>query len=40
MTKSKTIVLIHGNFLNNNSWTELKSYLEQKVYNVYASREV
>jgi pimeloyl-ACP methyl ester carboxylesterase len=36
MAKSKTIVLIHGNFVNNNSWTEWKRYYEQKGYKVYA----
>ena len=36
MTKSKTIVLIHGNFVNNTSWTEWKRYYEQKGYTVYA----
>ena len=35
MTKSKTIVLIHGNFVNNTSWTEWKLYYEQKGYTVY-----
>ena len=35
MTKSKTVVLIHGNFVNNNSWTEWKRYYEQKGYKVY-----
>ena len=35
MAKSKTIVLIHGNFVNNTSWTEWKSYYEQKGYKVY-----
>jgi pimeloyl-ACP methyl ester carboxylesterase len=35
MTKSKTIVLIHGNFVNNNSWAEWKQYYEQKGYTVY-----
>lgn len=36
MTKSKTIVLIHGNFVNNTSWSAWKTYLEQKGYQVYA----
>lgn len=36
MAKSKTIILIHGNFVNNISWTEWKRYYEQKGYNVYA----
>ena len=35
MTQPKTIVLIHGNFVNNNSWTEWKRYYEQKGYKVY-----
>src|SRR6478736_6400696 len=35
MAKSKTIVLIHGNFVNNNSWTEWKRYYEQKGYKVH-----
>ncbi len=36
MATSKTIVLIHGNFVNNTSWTEWKRYYEQKGYKVYA----
>jgi pimeloyl-ACP methyl ester carboxylesterase len=35
MTKSKTIVLIHGNFVNDRSWVEWKQYYEQKGYTVY-----
>ena len=35
MAKSKTIVLIHGNFVNNVSWAEWKRYYEQKGYKVY-----
>jgi pimeloyl-ACP methyl ester carboxylesterase len=35
MAKSKTIVLIHGNFVNNLSWQEWKQYYEQKGYTVY-----
>lgn len=35
MANSKTIVLIHGNFVNDNSWTEWKRYYEQKGYRVY-----
>ena len=35
MAKSKTIVLIHGNFVNNTSWTEWKRRYEQKGYKVY-----
>jgi pimeloyl-ACP methyl ester carboxylesterase len=36
MKKSKTIVLIHGNFVNDASWAEWKQYYEQKGYTVYA----
>lgn len=36
MTTSKTIVLVHGNFVNNTTWNEWKSYYEQKGYTVYA----
>jgi pimeloyl-ACP methyl ester carboxylesterase len=35
MGKSKTIVLIHGNFVNNTSWSNWKTRLEQKGYKVY-----
>lgn len=35
MTKSKIIVLIHGNFVNDCTWTEWKRYYEQKGYKVY-----
>ncbi|MDR7370196.1 alpha/beta fold hydrolase [Flavobacterium aquidurense] len=35
MTKSKTIILIHGNFVNNISWTNWKSHYEKKGYTVY-----
>lgn len=35
MAKSKTIVLIHGNFVNNLSWTEWKKHYEQKGYTVH-----
>ena len=35
MAKSKTIVLIHGNFVNNTSWAEWKRYSEQKGYIVH-----
>jgi len=35
MTKPKTIVLIHGNFVNNTSWTKWKRYYEQKGYTVH-----
>lgn len=36
MTKTKTVVLIHGNFVNNLTWTEWKKYYEQKGYKVYS----
>lgn len=36
MEKSKTIVLIHGMFVNNTSWSEWKTYFESKGYKVYA----
>ena len=36
MAKSKSIVLIHGNFVNDATWTEWKHYYEQKGYIVYA----
>jgi pimeloyl-ACP methyl ester carboxylesterase len=36
MSKSKTIVLVHGNFVNNHTWNEWKKYYEQKGYTVYA----
>lgn len=36
MEKSKTIVLIHGMFVNNTSWTDWKTYFESKGYKVYA----
>jgi pimeloyl-ACP methyl ester carboxylesterase len=35
MTKSKTIVLIHGNFVNNATWVQWKQRYEQKGYTVY-----
>lgn len=34
MAKSKTIILIHGNFVNNISWNEWKKHYEQKGYTV------
>ncbi|MCU7551431.1 alpha/beta hydrolase [Chitinophagaceae bacterium LB-8] len=34
-SKSKTIVLIHGNFVNNKTWAEWKLYYEQKGYTVF-----
>jgi len=36
MAKSKTILLIHGNFVNNLSWADWKRHYEQKGYTVYA----
>ncbi|MCO4291442.1 alpha/beta hydrolase [Solitalea sp. MAHUQ-68] len=35
MAKSRSIVLIHGNFVNNTSWTGWKQYYENKGYSVY-----
>ncbi len=35
MKNSKTIVLIHGNFVNNFSWADWKQRYEQKGYKVY-----
>jgi len=35
MPKSKSIILIHGNFVNNLTWTNWKSRYEQKGYTVY-----
>jgi pimeloyl-ACP methyl ester carboxylesterase len=35
MKQSKTIVFIHGLFVNNTSWSEWKSYFESKGYTVY-----
>lgn len=35
MTKSKSIILIHGNFVNNTSWTKWKNRYEQRGYTVY-----
>ena len=34
MATTKTIILIHGNFVNNSSWAEWKQYYEQKGYKV------
>ena len=34
--KSKTIVLIHGNFVNDLSWSAWKKYYEQKGYTVHS----
>lgn len=33
---SKTIVLVHGNFVNNTSWADWKLFYEQKGYVVHA----
>jgi pimeloyl-ACP methyl ester carboxylesterase len=35
MERSKTIVLIHGNFVNNICWEDWKHHYEQKGYKVY-----
>jgi pimeloyl-ACP methyl ester carboxylesterase len=35
MAKSKTIILIHGNFVNNLSWENWKRHYEQKGYSVH-----
>jgi pimeloyl-ACP methyl ester carboxylesterase len=35
MERSKTIVLIHGNFVNDTCWAEWKRHYEQKGYKVY-----
>ncbi len=35
MKKSKTIILLHGNFVNNTSWSEWKSRYEQRGYIVH-----
>lgn len=34
--KTKTIVFIHGLFVNNTSWSEWKSYFENKGFTVYS----
>jgi pimeloyl-ACP methyl ester carboxylesterase len=36
MNKSKSIVFIHGLFMNPKSWTEWKKYFESKGYTCYA----
>ena len=36
MTQSKTIVLIHGLFVNNTSWAAWKAYFEKQGYAVHA----
>ena len=35
MQKSKTIILIHGNFVNNHTWEAWKCYFEDKGYTVH-----
>jgi len=35
MTKSRSIILIHGNFVNEKSWAQWKDRYEQKDYTVY-----
>lgn len=35
MGYSKTIILIHGNFVNNSTWQEWKNHYERKGYKVY-----
>jgi len=35
MAKSKSIILIHGNFVNDISWAKWKAHYEQKGYTVY-----
>ena len=35
MLQSKSVILVHGMFVNNTSWSEWKSYLEGKGYIVY-----
>ena len=35
MQKSKNIILIHGNFVNDVTWAEWKKYYEQKGYKVH-----
>lgn len=35
MTKSKSIILIHGNFVNDLSWAKWKDHYEKKGYTVY-----
>lgn len=36
MAKSKTIVLLHGMFVNNSSWSEWEAYFLQRGFAVYA----
>jgi len=35
MSRSKSIILIHGNFVNNLSWAKWKNHFEEKGYTVY-----
>ena len=35
MARSKSIILIHGNFVNDISWAKWKAHYEQKGYTVY-----
>ncbi len=35
MKKSKTIVFVHGLFVNNTSWSDWKTYFEAQGYTVY-----
>ncbi len=35
MARSKTIVFVHGMFVNHTSWADWKQYFEQKGYTVY-----
>lgn len=35
MKKSKTIVLVHGNFVNNQTWNTWKEHYEKRGYTVY-----
>lgn len=35
MATSKTIILIHGNFVNNRTWAKWKQHYEQKGYTVH-----
>lgn len=35
MSKSKTIILVHGNFVNNKTWSEWRRRYEQRGYTVY-----
>ena len=37
MSKSKTIVFIHGLFVNPDSWVEWKTYFEAQGYKCYTS---